>query len=83
MPFFDAWNPAEGGSFDAAEDWIIKNLGRRPEKSSLHIVDHALGFVPGNIEWTHPRNQISQQMHKIIADQRNKIKKLESLVCAH
>jgi hypothetical protein len=80
MPFFDAWNPDKGGSFDAAESWIIKNLGRRPEKSTLHIVNHNLGFVPGNLEWTHPRKQISQQMHKIIAQQRNFIKKLEAQI---
>jgi hypothetical protein len=80
MPFFDAWNPDKGGSFDAAESWIIKNLGRRPEKATLHIVDHVLGFVPGNIEWTHPRKQINQQMHKVIAQQRNKIKKLEERI---
>lgn len=77
MPFYDAWNPDKGGSFYAAETWIIENIGNRPEGTSLHVVDHSLGFVPGNLEWTHPKRQAHQQMHKIIAQQRNRIRKLE------
>jgi hypothetical protein len=46
----------------------------------MHIIDHALGFVPGNLEWTHPRKQAHQQMCKIIAQQRNRIKKLEARI---
>jgi hypothetical protein len=80
MPFFKDWDPAKGGSFDVGADWIIKNLGRRPKGTTLHIIDHATGFVPGNLEWTHPRKQVNQQMHKIIAQQRNKIKKLEERI---
>lgn len=80
MPFFDGWNPRKGGSLRAGELWLIKNLGRRPEGSTLHIVHHDLGFVPGNLEWTHPRKQISQQMHKIIAQQRNEIKSLKAKI---
>jgi hypothetical protein len=80
MPFFDNWNPKKGGSFDAGAEWIINVLGRRPKGTTLHIVDHATGFVPGNLEWTHPRKQVNQQMYKIIAQQRNKIKKLEERI---
>ncbi len=80
IPFFDGWNPDKGGSIAAGESWIIKNLGKRPKGSTMHIVDHSLGFVPGNLEWTHPRRQAHQQMHKIIAQQRNKIKKLEERI---
>jgi len=77
MPFFDGWNPNKGGSFGAGEDWIIKNLGERPDGTTLHIVNHDLGFVPGNLEWTHPLKQSHQQAHKIIAQQRNRIAQLE------
>jgi hypothetical protein len=79
MPFFKDWNPLKGGSLDAGTEWIIKNLGRRPKGTTLHIIDHATGFVPGNLEWTHPRKQAHQQMHRIIAQQRNRIKKLENV----
>jgi hypothetical protein len=77
MPFYDGWNPAKGGSLQAGEDWIIKNIGKRPDGTTLHIVDHVQGFVPGNLEWTHQKKQTHQQMCKIIAQQRNRIKKLE------
>jgi hypothetical protein len=80
MPFYDYWNPDKGGAFKTGEKWIIDNLGKRPEGCTLHIISHALGFTPGNLEWTHPRKQVNQQMYKIIAQQRNLIKKLEARI---
>lgn len=77
MPFYEKWNPKRGGSYDAAEKWIIENLGRRPKGTSLHIVDPILGFVPGNMEWTHRRKQNREQLVKIIARQKHRIKELE------
>jgi hypothetical protein len=53
MPFFNKWNPAQGGSYITGMRWIIKNLGYRPSpKHSLDIIKHHLGFVPGNLRWT-------------------------------
>jgi hypothetical protein len=80
MPFFGGWNPDEGGSYRSAAVWIAVNLGKRPKGSTLHIIYHANGFVPGNLEWTHPRKQSNQQMFKIIAQQRHRIKELEAKV---
>jgi hypothetical protein len=61
MPFFDGWNSAKGGSTKAGADWIISNLGRRPDKSyQLHVVDRKIGFMPGNLRWV-PRSQHKQQ----------------------
>jgi hypothetical protein len=77
MPFFGGWNPDKGGSFQAGAQWIIDNLGRHPDGSTLHVIDHAKGFVPGNLEWTHPKKQTNQQMYKIIAQQRHSIKNLK------
>ena len=77
MPFFDGWNPDKGGSFLIGAIWIIDNLGKRPSGTTMHIVDHAKGFVPGNLEWTHPRRQTNQQMFRIIAQQRHEIKNLK------
>jgi len=77
MPFFDGWNPDKGGSIKAGGRWIIDNLGRRPEGSSLHVIHHDIGFMPGNLEWTTPKKQINQQMFKIIAQQRHEIKMLK------
>jgi len=52
MPFFDAWNPEKGGEFRLGAQWILANLGPRPDKKyHLHIVNRALGFVPGNLQW--------------------------------
>ena len=76
MPFHDAWNPDKGGSYKAGGQWIIDNLGCRPDGCTLHIIEHAKGFVPGNLEWTHPKRQVNQQMFKIIAQQRHQIKQL-------
>jgi hypothetical protein len=75
MPFHETWDPKKGGSFQTGADWIIATLGKRPEGCSLHIVDHAKGFVPGNLEWTHRTKQNAEQMFKIIANQKNEIKR--------
>jgi len=80
MPFFDLWNPDKGGSFKAGEKWIVENLGKRPEGSTLHVVAHEKGFTPDNLEWAHPRKQVHQQMHKIIAQQKHRIKELEEQI---
>jgi hypothetical protein len=77
MPFFEEWNPKKGGSLKVGAEWIIKNIGRRPEGASLHVVDPILGFVPGNLEWTHRKKQNREQLVKIIARQRHEIKRLK------
>ena len=78
MPFFDGWNPKKGGSFRAGAAWIISNLGKRPQGGSLHVVHHDIGFMPGNLEWASAGKQSNQQMFKIIAQQRHRIKELEA-----
>ena len=80
MPFFDDWNPNKGGSYLAGMQWILENLGEKPKGASLHIIKHETGFVPGNLEWTHPKKQTNQQMHKIIAQQHHQIKSLKRQV---
>jgi hypothetical protein len=75
MPFHEAWDPKKGGSFKTGADWIKANLGERPEGCSLHIVNHAKGFVPGNLEWAYQKKQAAEQMFKIIANQKNEIKR--------
>jgi hypothetical protein len=61
MPFADLWNPHRGGSFAVGAQWIIENLGRRPNKQyELHIVDRQLGFIPGNLQWV-PRSKHKQE----------------------
>ena len=77
MPFFDAWNPDKGGSFEAGADWIIINLGKRPEGHSLHIIHHDVGFVPGNLEWASTKTQNVEQLRYIVGQQRRKIQELE------
>jgi hypothetical protein len=77
MPFEDAWNPKKGGSFRAGGEWITANLGKKPEGCTLHVVDHAKGFVPGNLVWSDPVKQCAEQMFKIIARQRHEIKELQ------
>ena len=78
MPFFDNWNPNKGGSWLAGMSWIIKNLGKKPKGASLHIIEQEKGFIPGNLEWTHPKKQVASQMFKIIAGLKHRIKDLES-----
>ena len=51
LDFFDDWNPDKGGSYKAGAEWIITNLGKRPNYASLHMIDRDLGFVPDNLEW--------------------------------
>ena len=81
MPFFDAWNPDKGGSFKAGGDWIIANLGKRPEgKVSLDVIHHEIGFVPGNLRWSERKGQNSNQMHKIIAQLKHENNRLKLLI---
>jgi hypothetical protein len=77
MSFYDGWNPDKGGSYKAGGEWIIENIGKCPENSSLHIIHHDIGFMPGNLEWTYPKKQNNQQMYKIIAQQRHQIRNLK------
>jgi hypothetical protein len=63
MPFFDGWSPKTGGSYEAGAQWIINNLGPRPgtgKEYHLHIVDRAIGFMPGNLQWV-PRERHKQE----------------------
>jgi hypothetical protein len=79
MPFFDGWNPDKSGSFQAGADWIIENLGKRPKgKVSLDVIDHILGFVPGNLRWSDPKGQNKNQMYKKNAQLRRDLEKAES-----
>lgn len=78
MPFFDNWNPKKGGSIRAGANWIIKNLGSKPKGCTLHVIEHERGFVPGNLVWTYPRNQVSNQMFKVIARLKRRIRQLEN-----
>jgi len=81
MPFYKPWRPNKKlycRTFEAAAMWIRENLGPRPIGASLHVIDHEKGFVPGNLEWTYPRKQVNQQMYKIIAQLKHRIKILEN-----
>jgi len=68
MPFFDGWNPKTGGSTRAGYIWILENLGPRPTngKHELHIIDRAIGFMPGNLRWVpcvlHKREEFINQV---------------------
>jgi hypothetical protein len=77
VPFFDGWNPKKGGLMLNGAQWIIDNLGKRPKGCILHIVEHDRGFVPGNLEWTGRKKQNAQQMFKIIANLKHRIRELE------
>ncbi len=77
MSFFDGWNPDKGGSWGVGAKWIIENLGKKPKDASMHIVNHEEGFMPGNLEWTSSRRQSHQQLHKIVAQLKNRVTFLE------
>jgi hypothetical protein len=67
MPFYDGWNPEKGGSYLAAYDWIIANLGQRPSQGwSLDIIKHELGFVPGNLRWALRKSQQDNKQHRVL-----------------
>jgi hypothetical protein len=79
MPYHDEWNPYTDGSYEAAARWIVTNIGSRslqPAGSSLHIVKHSKGFVPGNLTWASSGKQTAEQMFKIIARQQKALREL-------
>jgi hypothetical protein len=74
MPFYAGWNPDKGGSYGAGAEWIIANLGRRPDKTyQLHIVDRLIGFMPENLQWVH---RSKHQQEEVVAKLRLEIQKL-------
>jgi len=65
MPFHEAWNPEKGGAYWVGAQWIIENLGHKPGRSwSLDIIDHAKGFVPGNLRWALKHTQEANKIHR-------------------
>jgi len=67
MPLYDGWNSKKGGSTLAGMNWILKHLGKKPGSSwSLDIIEHAKGFVPGNLRWALKRLQMSNQRHRFL-----------------
>lgn len=67
MPFYDGWNPRKGGELWLGAKWIIDNLGSKPGLNwSLDIVEHAIGFMPGNLRWALKDIQMRNQRHRIL-----------------
>jgi hypothetical protein len=73
LPFCPAWNPRCGGSFLAGAQWIIENLGRRPNnRHHLHIVDRHLGFVPNNLVWVPKEKHVQEEMlNRLLLENQN------------
>lgn len=67
MPFFENWNPAQGGYLWKGAEWIIKNLGPKPGPQwSMDIIDHQKGFVPGNLRWASRLTQERNKRHSFL-----------------
>lgn len=67
MPFYDDWNPDKGGAFWKGTKWILENLGSKPGPNwSMDIIQHDVGFVPGNLRWACKRTQKRNQQHRIL-----------------
>lgn len=65
MPFFKEWNPDCGGDLWKGAKWIIENLGERPSPNyTMDVIDHAIGFVPGNLRWASHKTQERNKQHK-------------------
>ncbi len=95
MPFHEAWNPDIGGGLKAGMLGVIADIGERADWAnahdvpgasvSLHIINHANGFVPGNLTWATKDVQSAEQMFKIIARLRHEnaqLKEENQRLCA-
>ena len=81
MPFYAAWNPDCGGSFKAGSEWIIGNIGRRPDPNhQLHIIDRRIGFMPWNLVWV-PKDMHRQEemLNRVLRENQNLRLEIESL----
>lgn len=78
MPFWEEWSPHNGGSFAVGAQWVIENLGHRPDKNyQLHVVDRALGFVPGNLQWVpRDKHKQSEMIARLLLENQNLKKEL-------
>ena len=69
MPFFDDWNPDKGGEFWRGAKWILDNLGPRPEGTwQMDVIEHAKGFIPGNLRWAQLKTQSKNKQHRWLGD---------------
>jgi hypothetical protein len=75
MPYFDGWNPKNGGSLKAGANWIRENLGPRPgsgKEYHLHIVNRAIGFMPGNLQWVPQAKHAQEELvNKLLLEVQN------------
>jgi len=54
------WEPWVSDS-TAFTDWIMANLGPRPDGMTLDRIDNDLGYQPGNLRWATPSQQSANQ----------------------
>jgi hypothetical protein len=51
-------------NFDAFENWILTHLGPCPKGMSIDRIDNDRGYVPGNLKWSTPLEQMANQRTK-------------------
>jgi hypothetical protein len=79
MPFCDDWNPDKGGAYWKGAKWIIEHLGKRPGPDwSMDIINHAKGFVPGNLRWATRGKQKHNQQYRVLGQLTDKEFKVEA-----
>jgi hypothetical protein len=52
------------GGFLRYEDWVLANLGPRPEGMTLDRIDNDRGYAPGNLRWATAEQQAGNRRHR-------------------
>lgn len=58
--------PEWENSFEAFRDYVLENLGERPEKYSLDRINNMKNYEPGNIRWASAKEQANNRRSNVI-----------------
>jgi hypothetical protein len=68
--WFAGWDPKQGGTLEAARQWLRANLPCPGPEFELHVIktkEHPYGyFAPGGLMWIHKRDRHDKDLCKLV-----------------